>query len=149
MDITLSDFTFNTATITTTTDVDKLIEEYNLQIKGMNARLENREVLLEKAESRSEDLVQDIAEVTADIAAKEKELTGYVAGTPKYESVDINLAKLKIRLRELNHHRETTESTNPINLVERHMDNGEAKLMVEFYKLFLTALEQRKTELGG
>lgn len=149
MNIEISDFEFNVTELSQVSDVDKLVNEYKLQIKTINSRLENREVLVERSESRSEDLQGDITEVDASIAAKEVELSGHAEGSLKHTKVLIELDKLKVRKRELAYRLLTSGSLSPFLLVERHTDNGEAKLLIEYFNQFITALEQRKTELGG
>lgn len=149
MNLTISDFEFNITELSQISDVEKLLAEYNLQIRTINARMENREVLEVRSENRSEDLQEDISEVDASIAAKEVELTGHAKGSIKHTKVAIELDKLKVRKRELDLRLLTSGNLSPLASVERNTDNGEAKLLLEYYRQFVTTLEQHKTELGG
>lgn len=145
MDFTLNNFDFKVDTLDNTTDIDNLLEEYVLTIKGFEVKLNNRSFQQDKAKNRSEDLDEDIAEVQAEITTKEAELANYTAGTHKHEEISIDLDSLRARLRRLNFRKSDTVA--PFTLLERNADTGEAQLLLAYYTRLKEALETRKTEL--
>lgn len=147
MNITLDNFDFKVSNLTELADADKLLAEYELKIKVHEGRLGNREVQLKRAETRTDNLDEDILELEALIATKEFELTKYPEGTNKHNEIKVNLGVDKARLEALKFRRNGSES--PIVVVERNADSGEEQILVAYYKQFRDALLQRKTELGG
>lgn len=89
MDFTLENFDFKTNLLTSGTEIDELLDECGLQIKSYEVKLGNRDLQLDKAQNRTENLGEDIAEVQALIASKETELTSFAEGTRKREEVSI------------------------------------------------------------
>lgn len=147
MKITIEDFDFKVSDLTEVVDVDKLIAEYELQIKSHDAKLKNREVKLTQSENRSEGLDEDIQELEATIASKELQLTQYAEGSNRHTEITVTLAVDKARLEVLKFRRGGNES--PLVVVERNADAGEERLLLHYYTEFRDALLQRKTELGG
>lgn len=129
----------------TTTDIDSLLEEYDLQIEGYQVKLSNNQLKLEKTENHNDDLQEDIRELEAAISVKESEQAGYAEGDRKYQELDIALDVLKARLRQLNFRK--TDKLSPALVVERNADMGEVQLLLQYYTQLKNALEQRKTEL--
>ena len=148
-EISISGADYNTSALTKPSEVQSLLETYKFKIEDLDAVLNKRKVELKKAENRSGDIVEDIAELTADITAKENELTGYVEGSDKWIEADFDLRSLKLQLEKLQHRQTKNGSTNPVNLLERNMDNIALMTDLEAYKQFVAALELRQTELGG
>lgn len=146
MDFTIADFDFKVGDLSTAEEVDKLLDEYNLQIEALTVKLSTGELQLKRAENRSDNLIEDIQEVEAKIATKETELASLPDGREK-ERTSIEIDGLKYRLRGLQFRR--GDSSSPLAVVERNADTGEAKLLLDFYTKFKTALTQRKTALGG
>lgn len=141
----LENFDFKVTNLENAQDIDNLLEEYNLQIKGYQVKLSNNEFKLEKTENRSDDLDEDIRELEAEIKAKETEQTSYAETDRKYTELDIALDAFRARLRSLNFRK--TDKLSPALVVERNADMGEAQLLLQYYTEFKTALEQRKAEL--
>lgn len=145
MDFTLENFDFKVNTLTTVAEIDKLLDEYALQIKGIEVKLTNREFQFDKSENRSENLDEEIAEVQALVTSKETELSGLVAGTRKHEDVSIDLDGYRTRLRRLNFRK--NETVSPLSLVAKNIDTAEAQLLLLLFTRFKEALEQRKAQL--
>lgn len=72
MDFTIADFDFKVGDLSTAEEVDKLLDEYNLQIEALTVKLSTGELQLKRAENRSDNLIEDIQEVEAKIATKER-----------------------------------------------------------------------------
>jgi hypothetical protein len=145
MDFTLENFDFKVDTLTTVAEIDQLLEEQALQIKGFEVKLSSRELQSDKSEYRSENLDQEIAEVQAIVTSKETELAALTSGTRTHENVAIELDSSRARLRRLNFRKSDTLSA--LSLVDKNIDTGEAQLLLLFYTSFKIALEQRKTAL--
>jgi hypothetical protein len=145
MDFTLENFDFKVDTLTTVAEIDQLLEEQALQIKGFEVKLSSRELQSDKSEYRSENLDQEIAEVQAIVTSKETELAALTAGTRTHENVSIELDSARARLRRLNFRKSDTLSA--LSLVDKNTDTGEAQLLLLFYTSFKIALEQRKAAL--
>lgn len=145
MDFTLENFDFKVNTLTTVAEIDQLLEEQALQIKGFEVKLSSRELQSDKSEYRSENLDQEIAEVQAIVTSKETELATLTPGTRTHENVAIELDSARARLRRLNFRKSDTLSA--LSLVDKNTDTGEAQLLLLFYTSFKTALEQRKAAL--
>ncbi|HAS39837.1 MAG TPA: hypothetical protein DCS93_05130 [Microscillaceae bacterium] len=147
MNITLDNFDFKVSSLTEVAEVDKLLAEYDLQIKSREARLGNREVQLQRAETRTDNLDEDILELEALIATKEFELTKYPAGSNKHGEISVNLGVDKARLEALKFRR--NGNVSPVVVVERNADAGEEQVLLAYYKQFRDALLARKTALGA
>jgi len=147
MKITIEDFDFKVSDLTNVEDVNKLIAEYELQIKSHDAKLKNREVKLTQSENRSEGLDEDIEELESTIANKEHQLTQHAEGTNKHTEIKVTLAVDKARLNVLKFRR--SGNVSPLVVVERNADAGEERLLLHYYTQFRDALLQRKTDLGG
>lgn len=145
MDFTLVNFDFKVDTLTTVAEIDQLLEEQALQIKGFEVKLSSRELQSDKSEYRSENLDQEIAEVQAIVTSKETELASLTPGTRTHENVAIELDSARARLRRLNFRK--SETLSALSLVDKNTDTGEAQLLLLFYTSFKAALEQRKAAL--
>lgn len=145
MDFTLENFDFKVNTLTTVAEIDQLLEEQALQIKGFEVKLSSRELQSDKSEYRSENLDQEIAEVQAIVTSKTNELAALTPGTRTHENVAIELDSARARLRRLNFRKSDTLSA--LSLVDKNTDTGEAQLLLLFYMSFKAALEQRKAAL--
>lgn len=145
MDFTLENFDFKVNTLNSVAEIDSLLAEYAIQIKGYTAKLTNREFQQDKSEFRSDNLDEDIAEVQALIASKETELATFAAGTRNHEEIASELEGLRVRLRRLNFRK--TETVSPFALVEKNVETGEAQLLLLYFTRFKEALEQRKAQL--
>lgn len=145
MDFTLENFDFKVNTLTTVAEIDQLLEEQALQIKGFEVKLSSRELQSDRSEYRSENLDQEIAELQATIISKETELAAFTPGTRAHENVAIELDSARARLRRLNFRK--SETLSALSLVDKNTDTGEAQLLLMYYTSFKEALEQRKTEL--
>ncbi len=145
MDFTLENFDFKVNTLTTVAEIDQLLEEQALQIKGFEVKLSSRELQSDRSEYRSENLDQEIAELQATIISKETELAALTLGTRAHENVAIELDSARARLRRLNFRK--SETLSALSLVDKNTDTGEAQLLLMYYNRFKEALEQRKTEL--
>mgnify|MGYP001070721725 CR=1 FL=1 len=148
MDFTIENFDFKVSDLGTVEEVNTLLEEYDLQIKAYNVKLETNELKLTRAENRSDTLAEDIQDVEAQITAKQTELANLTSGSRKHEEASIALDGLNFRLRGLKFRRDGSANT-PLAVVESNADLGEARLLLDYYTKFKEALEQRKTALGG
>lgn len=150
MNFELTNFSFNIDQLTTTEEVDKLLEEFNLKVKDYSIKLNRRDLLLQRAQNRSDNLTQDIAKVETAITEAEATLANKTPGSPEHEEADIALQTLKLRLRNYNFRKSQEGSTNtPLAVVESSADLGEAQLMFDYFTNLVQTLEQRKTDLGG
>ena len=131
--------------MTTVAEIDQLLEEQALQIKGFEVKLSSRELQSDRSEYRSENLDQEIAELQATIISKETELAALTPGSRAHENVAIELDSARARLRRLNFRK--SETLSALSLVDKNTDTGEAQLLLMYYTSFKEALEQRKTEL--
>lgn len=145
MDFTLDNFDFKTDLLTSRAEIDELLEECDLQLKTYQARLVNRDLALGKAQNRTEDLTEDIAEVQAKIVSREAEFNSLPEGAKRREELAVELDMLRARLRKMNFRKSDTAS--PAAVVEKNADTGEAQLMLAYYTRFKSALETRKAQL--
>jgi hypothetical protein len=145
MDFTLENFDFKVDTLTTVAEIDQLLEEQALQIKGFEVKLSSRELQSDKSEFRSENLVEEIAELQASVTDMETELAVLAPGSRKHESVAIDLDSAKARLRRLNFRK--SETFSALSLVDKNTDTGQAQLLLLYFTRFKAALEQRKAAL--
>jgi hypothetical protein len=145
MDFTLVNFDFKVDTLTTVAEVDQLLEEQALQIKGFEVKLGSRELQSDKSVYRSENLDLEIAEQQAIVTSKETELAALTPGTRAHENVAIDLDSAKARLRRLNFRK--SETLSALSLVDKNTDTGEAQLLLLYFTRFKEALELRKAAL--
>jgi hypothetical protein len=145
MDFTLENFDFKVNTLTTVAEIDQLLEEQALQIKGFEVKLGSRELQSERSEYRSENLDLEIAELQASVTSKETELAALTLGTRPHENVAIELDSARARLRRLNFRK--SETLSALSLVDKNTDTGEAQLLLLYFTRFNEALELRKAAL--
>jgi len=145
MDFTLVNFDFKVDTLTTVAEVDQLLEEQALQIKGFEVKLGSRELQSDKSVYRSENLDLEIAEQQAMVTSKETELAALTPGTRAQENVAIDLDSARARLRRLNFRK--SETLSALSLVDKNTDTGEAQLLLLYFTRFKEALELRKVAL--
>lgn len=145
MDFTLANFDFKVNTLTTVAEIDQLLEEQALQIKGFEVKLSSRELQSDRSAYRSENLDEEIAQLQATVTAKTTELAALTPGTRAHENVAIELDSANARLRRLNFRK--SETLSAISLVDKNTDTGEAELLLQYYNRFKEALEQRKAAL--
>ena len=145
MDFTLENFDFKVNTLTTVAEIDQLLEEQALQIKGFEVKLGSRELQSDKSVYRSENLDLEIAELQASVTSKETELAALTPGTRPHENVAIELDSARARLRRLNFRK--SETLSALSLVDKNTDTGEAQLLLLYFTRFNEALELRKAAL--
>lgn len=145
MDFTLANFDFKVNTLTTVAEIDQLLEEQALQIKGFEVKLSSRELQSDRSAYRSENLDEEIAELQATVTAKTTELAALTPGTRAHENAAIELDSANARLRRLNFRK--SETLSALSLVDKNTDTGEAELLLMYYTRFKDALQLRKTAL--
>lgn len=145
MDFTLANFDFKVNTLTTVAEIDQLLEEQALQIKGFEVKLNSRELQSDRSAYRSENLDEEIAELQATVTAKTTELAALTPGTRAHENAAIELDSANARLRRLNFRK--SETLSALSLVDKNTDTGEAELLLMYYTRFKDALQLRKTAL--
>ncbi len=145
MDFTLENFDFKVNTLTTVAEIDQLLEEQALQIKGFEVKLGSRELQSDRSVYRSENLDLEIAELQASVTSKETELAALTPGTRPHENVAIELDSARARLRRLNFRK--SETLSALSLVDKNTDTGEAQLLLLYFTRFNEALELRKAAL--
>lgn len=145
MDFTLENFDFKVNTLTTVAEIDQLLEEQALQIKGFEVKLGSRELQSDRSVYRSENLDLEIAELQASVTSKETELAALTPGTRPHENVAIELDSARARLRRLNFRK--SETLSALSLVDKNTDTGEAQLLLLYFTRFNEELELRKAAL--
>jgi hypothetical protein len=145
MDFSIENFDFKVNSLNSKEEIEKLLENYALRIESHEVKLTNRGFQLNKAENRSENLDEDIAELQTLIASKTTELGGYAEGSRKNQEIAIELELLNARLKKLNFRK--TDTVSPLSVVEKNVDTGEAQLLLAYYTRLKDALEQRKAEV--
>jgi hypothetical protein len=145
MDFTIENFDFKVNTLNSKEEIDKILDDNALQIKGFTAKLTNREFQQDKTENRSENLDEDIVELQALISSKQTEMNSYPEGSRKKQEIAIDLEMYRARLNKLNFRK--TDTVSPLSLFEKNIDTGEAQLLLAYYTSIKQALEQRKAQL--
>lgn len=145
MEFSIPDFSFQTESIDNVADIDKLLEELEIELKTLTVRVDNNELGKTLASNRSKNLLEDIQELEGRIAAKQAELSNHTEGSTKHEDVQIELEALEVRLKRLNFRKKQTQPASEI--VTQNVEIAEKVLHIQLYTKFQEALNSRKFTL--